>query len=72
MVHNVISGLYKVNINCWILSYDDKTLRGCSQNSRIFGNMNVRKTPGSALWSVTKKCVVVEIERLPSEKFIYK
>jgi hypothetical protein len=72
MVRNVISRLYKVNVNCSMPPYADKTLRDCSQNSRTFGNMHVRKTRGSALWSVTNNCFVVETERLLSEKFIYK
>jgi len=72
VLHKVISRLYKVNVNGWMPPCADKTLRDCSQNSRTFGNMTVRKTPGSALWSVTNKCIVTETERLLSEKFIYK
>ena len=61
MIHNVISRLDKVNVNCWMPPYADKTLRDFSQNSRTFGNMHVRKTPGSALWSVTNKCVTASV-----------
>jgi len=49
MVHKVISKPYKVNVNCWMPPYADKSLRDCSHNSWTFGNMTVRKTPGSAL-----------------------
>jgi hypothetical protein len=55
-----------------MLPYADKPLRDYSQNSRNFGNMTVRKTPGSALWPATNKCVVAETERLLGEKFINK
>jgi len=64
MVHKVISRPYKVNVNFWMPPSADKSLRDC--------NMTVRKTPVSALWPVTNKCVVIETERLLREKFIYK
>jgi hypothetical protein len=72
VVHKVITGLEKVNVNYWMPPYADKPLRDCSQNSRTFGNMALRKTPGSALWSVAKKYFVIETERLLNKKFSYK